>query len=178
MASILIGNIKGPKGDKGDTGATGAQGPQGATGAPGAKGATGTRGSMWYRGTGVTGTSTTAKVFSGSGVSSALVNDMYLNTSTSNVYQCAKAGNASTATWAYIGCIKGATGAQGPKGDTGAQGPQGPAGSTPSTSQMFLAAHPVGCIYESSSSDSPGTLYGGTWKALPSVTGFIWERIA
>lgn len=178
MASILIGNIKGPKGDKGNTGAAGAQGPQGATGAPGAKGATGTRGSMWYRGTGVTGTSTTAKVFSGSGVSSALVNDMYLNTSTSNVYQCAKAGNASTATWAYIGCIKGATGAQGPKGDTGAQGPQGPAGTTPSTSQMFLVAHPVGCIYESSSSDNPGTLYGGTWKALPSVAGFIWERTA
>ena len=47
-----------------------------------------------------------------------------------------------------------------------------------SEAASFLAAHPVGCIYESSSSDNPGTLYGGTWKALPSVAGFIWERTA
>lgn len=35
MASILIGNVKGPKGDKGDTGP---QGPQGAQGPKGDKG--------------------------------------------------------------------------------------------------------------------------------------------
>lgn len=45
-----------------------------------------------------------------------------------------------------------------------------------SEAASFLAAHPVGCIYESSSSDNPGTIYGGTWQALPSVAGFIWER--
>jgi hypothetical protein len=103
-------NLKGAKGDKGDTGDKGATGDKGTTGD---KGATGTRGSVWYRGTGITGTSTTATVFSGSGVSSALVNDMYLNTSTGYVYQCTVAGNASTAKWVYIGSLKGATGANG-----------------------------------------------------------------
>lgn len=79
-------------------------------GATGGKGDTGTRGSQWFRGTGITGTSTTATVFSGSGVSSALVNDMYFNTSTGYVYQCTVAGNASAAKWVYIGSLKGANG--------------------------------------------------------------------
>ena len=176
MARLLIGNIKGPKGDKGEKGDMGTQGPTGPTGSPGAKGATGTRGSMWYRGTAITGTSTTAKVFSGSGITSALVNDMYLNTSTSNVYQCAKSGNASTATWAYIGCIKGAKGDKGEKGEQGEQGPQGPAGTTPSTASMFLAAHPVGAIYESTSSTNPGTSWGGTWVYCPGFEFHRWRR--
>lgn len=103
----------GDKGDKGDKGDTGATGPAGANGA------TGTRGSQWYRGTGITGTGTTATVFSGSGVSSALVNDMYLNTSTGAVYTCTTAGAASTAKWVYSGSIKGAAGPQGPKGADG-----------------------------------------------------------
>lgn len=94
-------------GAKGDTGATGAKG---ADGAKGATGATGTRGSQMYWGTAITGTSTTATIFSSSGVSSALVNDMYLNTSTWNVYQCTVAGAASAAKWVYKGNIKGATG--------------------------------------------------------------------
>lgn len=175
MARFLIGNIKGPKGDTGAKGATGAQGATGATGATGPKGATGTRGSMWYRGTGITGTSTTATIFSGSGVSSALVNDMYLNTSTSYVYQCTVAGAASAAKWVYIGSIKGA---KGDKGATGAQGPQGPAGTTPSTSSMFLAAHPVGSIYRSTKSTNPGSTYGGAWKSVPSMGAYSWERTA
>lgn len=176
MARFLIGNIKGPKGDTGAKGATGAQGATGATGATGPKGATGTRGSMWYRGTGITGTSTTATVFSGSGVSSALVNDMYLNTSTSYVYQCTTAGAASAAKWVYIGSIKGATGATGPKGATGAQGPQGPAGTTPSTSTMFLAAHPVGAIFSTNVHTNPGSLYGGTWREIQSADSFKYIR--
>ncbi len=106
-------NLKGKTGDKGDKGDTGAAGPAGASGA------TGARGSQWHRGTGITGTSTTAAVFSGSGVSSALVNDMYLNTSTGAVYTCTTAGAASAAKWVYSGSIKGATGPQGPKGADG-----------------------------------------------------------
>lgn len=130
MATVktLIGNIKGPKGDTGATGATGAQGPtgpQGATGATGARGAqgptgpqgatgaTGVRGSRWSEGTAITGTSTTATIFSGSGITDALVNDQYLNTSTGNVYRCTVAGAASVAKWVYAGSIKGATGASG-----------------------------------------------------------------
>lgn len=130
----------------GATGLTGPQGEKGATGAQGAKGDTGTRGSRWYQGTAITGTSTTATVFSGTGITDALVNDNYLNTATGNTYRCTVAGNASTAKWVYTGNIKGpkgdtgpqgpqgvkgetgATGAQGPKGDTGAQGPAGPTG--------------------------------------------------
>lgn len=175
-----VGNFKGPKGDKGDTGATGPQGAKGATGATGpqgpkgdtgatgpqgpkgdtgatgatgpagAKGATGTRGSQWYNGTGITGTSTTATIFSGSGVSSALVGDYYINSGTGadrgRAYRCTTAGAASAAKWVYAGSLvgpqgpqgiqgptgpqgaTGATGAQGPKGATGATGPQGPQG--------------------------------------------------
>ena len=82
------------------------------------KGATGGAGSsaQWYTGTGITGTSTTATTFSGSGVSSAKVGDMYLNTSTQNTYRCTTAGNASTAKWVYVSNIKGATGGTGPAG--------------------------------------------------------------
>ena len=89
-------------------------------GATGAKGATGTRGSTWTTGTAITGTSTTATIFSSSGITNALVNDMYLNTSTGYVYRCSVAGAASAAKWVYVGSIKGATGAKGatgPKGD-------------------------------------------------------------
>lgn len=55
-----------------------------------------------YVGTGITGNSTTATVFSGSGVSSAVVGDLYINTSTYYLYKCTTAGNASTAKWVYI----------------------------------------------------------------------------
>lgn len=84
----------------------------------GAKGATGTRGSRWNTGTKITGTSTTATVFSDSGITDALVNDMYLNTSTSAVYRCTVAGAASAAKWVYVGSIKGATGAAGTNATT------------------------------------------------------------
>ena len=143
MARTLdLGSVIGPQGPKGETGATGATGPQGpkgdagATGAKGATGATGARGSQWWAGTGIAGTSTTATVFSSSGVSEALVGDWYLNTGTGLVYQCTVGGAASAAKWAYKGSIKGAkgdTGATGAKGDTGATGatgPQGPKGDT------------------------------------------------
>lgn len=119
MARAFIGNFKGPKGDKGETGAQGKQGNTGATGQ---------RGSRWTEGTAITGTSTTAIVFSGTGIADALVNDMYLNTSTSNVYRCTVGGTASVAKWVFVGCIKGAKGDKGDKGATGATGPQGPRG--------------------------------------------------
>lgn len=126
---------QGPKGLQGEKGATGATGPQGKTGP------TGTRGSRWNQGTAITGTSTTATVFSGSGITDALVNDNYLNTSTGNTYRCTTSGNAATAKWVYTGCIKGLTGAKGDKGDkgaTGAQGPQGLKGDTGSQGPQGL----------------------------------------
>lgn len=119
MARAFIGNFKGPKGDKGETGPQGKQGNAGATGQ---------RGSRWTEGTAITGTSTTATVFSGTGIADALVNDMYLNTSTSNVYRCTVGGTASVAKWVFVGCIKGAKGDKGDKGATGETGPKGPQG--------------------------------------------------
>ena len=113
----------GAKGEKGDTGATGAQGEKGD------KGDTGTRGSIINYGTAITGTATAGAVFSGSGIASALVNDLYINTSTWNVYKCTTAGAASAAKWAYVGNTKGATGAT---GAAGAKGEKGDAGVTPS----------------------------------------------
>lgn len=79
------------------------------------KGSTGD-GGIWYTGTGVTGTSATATIFSGSGVASAKVGDMYLNTDTCDTYRCTTAGAASAAKWTYMGNIKGATGQTGPAG--------------------------------------------------------------
>lgn len=76
------------------------------------QGATGA-GGIWYTGTGITGTSTTATIFSGSGVSSAKVGDMYLNTSTYNTYRCTTAGAPAAAKWVYVSNIKGAKGDQG-----------------------------------------------------------------
>ena len=81
-------------------------------------GATGTRGSVINYGTAITGTSTTATAFSGSGLSSSLVNDMYINTSTFYLYRCTVAGNADNAKWVYVGSIKGATGEKGANGVT------------------------------------------------------------
>ena len=133
MAKLKLGNIKGPKGDQGGTGATGPQGPQGPTGPTGPKGAQGTRGSQWYTGTAVTGTSTTPAVFSGTGIAAALVGDIYLNTSTGNIYHCTTAGAAAAAKWAYVGCIRGLQGPQGPKGATGATGATGPQGKVGAT---------------------------------------------
>lgn len=97
-------NLTIPKGDKGDKGDPGTNGTNGTNGV---KGATGTRGSRWDTGTAITGTSTTATVFSGSGITDALVNDMYLNTSTGVVYKCTTAGAATVAKWVYVGSIKG-----------------------------------------------------------------------
>ena len=85
----------------------------------GKTGTNGTAGGRWYSGTGITGTSTTATIFSGSGVSSAVVGDMYLNTSTFNTYRCTVAGAASAAKWVYVNNIKGTKGDKGDKGDDG-----------------------------------------------------------
>ena len=125
----------------------------------GSTGATGTTGSQWYSGTGITGTSTADTIFSGSGVSYARVNDMYLNTSTGYTYRCTVAGNASAAKWVYAGSIKGATGDKGNPGDTG----NGISSAT--------------IMYASSSSNTAAPTSG--WQATPpSVAAgqYLWTR--
>lgn len=82
---------------------------QGPTGATGPKG----EATYWYTGTAITGTSTSDTIFSGSGITLANIKDLYLNTETGNIYKCTLGGNAFTATWVYIGNIRGATGAAG-----------------------------------------------------------------
>lgn len=67
-------------------------------------------GSKWYSGTAITGTNTTGTKFTSSGITAALAKDKYYNTDTCNIYECVTGGNASTATWKYIGNIKGDTG--------------------------------------------------------------------
>lgn len=42
----------------------------------------------------------------------------------------------------------------------------------------FLAAHPVGSVFESASAVSPAGAYGGTWERVPSLGSFKWERKA
>lgn len=88
-------------------------------GSKGSAGAAGTRGSRWSTGTAITGTSTTATIFSGTGITDALINDMYLNTTTGYTYRCTVAGAANVAKWVYAGSIKGAPGVRGNTGPTG-----------------------------------------------------------
>lgn len=74
---------------------------------------------------------------------------------------------------------KGDQGIQGERGPQGPQGPQGPAGESPSASEMFLAAHPVGSYFETSSSANPSSSYGGTWQQVVCAgRGFIFRRTA
>lgn len=110
-------------------------------------------GGRWYSGTSITGTSTTATVFSGSGISSAVEGDMYLNTSTYNTYRCTLGGDASTAKWVYVNNIKGV------HGDTGK-------GVSSITNQYYL-------------STSNTTQIGGSWSSTvpPYVEGcYYWTK--
>ena len=45
-------------------------------------------------------------------------------------------------------------------------------------SEILLAAHPVGSYYFSDDSTDPGTLFGGTWKALPAGYGVVAQGTA
>ena len=42
----------------------------------------------------------------------------------------------------------------------------------------FLAAHPVGCYYYTSSTANPGQSYGGTWAQVTTSDPIIWHRTA
>ena len=67
----------------------------------------------WYTGTAITGTSETAAIFSDSGITYAMVGDMYLNTSTNNTYRCTEEGDAANAKWIYVNNIQGDIGPAG-----------------------------------------------------------------
>ena len=54
-----------------------------------------------YKGTKITGKSSTAKVFSKSGIKNATKGDTYFNTETGHVYKCTEGGKADEAKWKY-----------------------------------------------------------------------------
>lgn len=76
-------------------------------------------GSHWYRGTAMSGMSATVNAHSYSACPEVKVDDMYMNTSSGNIYACTTAGKGTNAKWTYQGCMKGPQGATGDKGETG-----------------------------------------------------------
>ena len=163
----------------------------------GPTGATGTRGSRWTQGTAITGTSTTATIFSGSGITDAIVNDNYLNTSTGNTYRCTVGGAASVAKWVYTGNLKGpqgakgatgpqgptgatgATGATGPKGDTGPTGPAGPQGPTGTVDANTQVAFTTASTRENIiSNEKFGTILGKIAKYFKDLGTSAFRSVA
>lgn len=132
--------------------------------------------SKWYSGTGITGTSTTATIFPNSGVSSAVVGDMYLNTSTGYTYRCTTAGAASAAKWVYTTDITGPQGEQGIQGEQGEQGPQGIQGIQGPAGNDGVSVTGIQPQYYLS--DSSSSLTGGSWSNTLTYTSgkFIWTR--
>ena len=126
-----VQGIQGPTGPIGATGVQGPTGPKGADGSPGPTGPKGADGSSvkWHTGTAITGNAN-ASMATNSGISSAVAGDMYLNTSTGEVYKCVSGGSSTQARWTYVGNIKGPTGSQGPRGATGPKGSDGSPGPT------------------------------------------------
>lgn len=55
----------------------------------------------FYKGVKLTGTSISDTIFTESGIEYANENDIYVNTTTGNVYQCTQHGSPFAATWVY-----------------------------------------------------------------------------
>ena len=72
---------------------------------------------------------------------------------------------------------EGALGGIKPDGKTIVVGPDGTASAQQGEAASFLGAHPVGCVYEETAGESPEVTYGGTWRQLPSLGCYKWERI-
>lgn len=47
-----------------------------------------------------------------------------------------------------------------------------------SQAEGFLAAHPVGSVCSNTTGVNPGSQFGGTWKSVPSMGAYKWERTA
>ena len=81
------------------------------------KGVDGVNGGRWYSGTVINGGAGTTQIYTSSGIESAVIGDMYFNTSTNDTYRCTTAGDASIAKWTYVANIKGKQGDPGNDGE-------------------------------------------------------------
>lgn len=170
---------QGEKGDKGDAGPQGATGATGATGAKGPTGATGPRGLSLRKFNGdINGSGGGGEVrkiaLSGIQPNGNLqvgdtIFDQYQRTDGLELgFWQVTAINGSDVTVKGVGSY---IVPQGPKGDKGDNGM--------SVSQTFIAAHPVGSLYWTTSTANPGTTYGGTWKECgTTLPGHIYQRTA
>lgn len=170
---------QGEKGDKGDTGPQGATGATGATGAKGPTGATGPRGLSLRKFNGdINGSGAGGEVrkIALSGIQPN--GNLQVGDTIFDQYPAADglelgfwqvtAINGSDVTVKGVGSY---IVPQGPKGDKGDNGM--------SVSQAFIAAHPVGSLYWTTSTANPGTTYGGTWKECgTTLPGHIYQRTA
>ena len=170
---------QGEKGDKGDTGPQGATGATGATGAKGPTGATGPRGLSLRKFNGdINGSG------GGGEVRKIALSDIQpngnLQVGDTIFGQYQRTDGLELGFWQVTAIngsdvtVKGVGSyivPQGPKGDKGDNGM--------SVSQAFIAAHPVGSLYWTTSTANPGTTYGGTWKECgTTLPGHIYQRTA
>lgn len=116
------------------------------------KGQPGTNGTSaaWFTGTTVTGTSTTATSFT---VSGSKAGDMYLNTSTANVYVAAAANS-----WKYVCNIKGAAGSNGTNATTTSVFSSSANGLAPSSASSNITTASTSANYLCSD---------GKWRPVP-----------
>lgn len=79
------------------------------------------------------------------------------------------AGSATSAGASATSASDSATAAANAKtaAETARDQAQQAAGSVPTMQSIMLALRPVGSLYESLEATDPGTLFGGTWEALP-----------
>lgn len=140
-------------GGRGLPGATGPEGPQGDAGPTGSAGPPG---GAWLFGVG-----------NPSGVVSASLYDMYINTSNSDVYR----SNGGTS-WTFVNNIKGATGASGTNGTNGTNGTRGslwtqgsgvPSAANNAGDMYLRTATNIGDVYQGN---------GGTsWTLIGNIRG-------
>ena len=109
-----------------------------------------TRGALWYSGTACTHTSGTAKP--ATGISGAIVGDMYLNTQTGNTYRCTTAGNSGVAVWSYASDLT---------------GPQGESVTVTGTTYEYA---------KSTSGTTPPSSGWGSSVVAPTTTEYAWTR--
>ena len=122
------------------------------------KGQDGTDGTMWFTGTLVTGTGDSiAKEVTGS-----KVGDLYLNTSTSDIYEC-----TATNTWRWITNIKGAKGDEGETGSDGINGSSWLSGTTAPSINLGKD----GDTYLDITTNYVYTKINGTWTKIGLISG-------